>query len=210
MTMHVGGLRLLLAAAGLSAGIAALGPSQVLAHCDALDGPVVTAARLALEKNDASGLLVWVRLDDEPEVRNAFEQTLMVRKLSPQARELADKYLFETVVRLHRAGEGAPYTGLKPIGQDLGPAIPAVDRALETGAVEPLVQLLVDATEKGVRKRFAEVRARRKHAPGDVAAGRAYIAEYVPFVHYIERLYQSTTSAVHGHEPEAPALTHEE
>ena len=39
----------------------------------------------------------------------------------------------ETVIRLHRAGEGAAYTGLKTAGADYGPAIPAAEYAVETG-----------------------------------------------------------------------------
>jgi hypothetical protein len=171
----------------------------------------VTAARQALEKNDVDRVLIWVQKKDEVGIRKAFEQTLAVRKLSPQARELADMYLFETLVLVHRAGEGAPYTGLKPAGRDLGPAIPGADRALETGDVEPLVRLVVGAAEKGLRQRFAEARAARNYPAGNVASGREYVEKYVPFIHYVERLYQSATTSAPGHEAEAGAATqHEE
>ena len=191
--------------AGLIVAAAALAPNTARAHCDGLDGPVVMAARQAIEKNDATKVLVWVQKKDEAEIRKAFEQTLAVRKLNAQARELADTYFFETLVRVHRAGEGAPYTGLKPAGRDLGPAIPGADRALETGDVEPLVRLLAHAAEEGVRRHFAEARAARSYPAGDVEAGREYVAKYVPFIHYVERLYESATTAAHGHEEEARA-----
>ena len=180
-------------------GLWILTPDRVLAHCDRLDGPVVTAARQALEKNDVRGVLIWVQKQDEAEIRQAFERAAAVRKLSSQARDLADRYFFETLVRVHRAGEGAPYTGLQPAGQDLEPAILGADRALETGDVEPLVKLLLEATEKGVRERFMEARAARSYPAGHVEAGRAYIQTYVPFIHYVERLHQSATTAAHGH-----------
>ncbi len=186
-----------------------LAPAPALAHCDGLDGPVVSAARVALEKNDVARVLVWVKAPDEAQIRSAFDRTVAVRKLGPQARELADTWFFETLVRLHRAGEGAPYMGLKPAGRDLGPAIPATDRALETGNVDPLVRLIVDAVEKGVRERFAAARAARAYAPADVAAGREYVERYVPFLHYVERLHQAATTDVAGHEAEA-AAAHEE
>lgn len=202
---------LLLVAASLFLGIVTLAPSRALAHCDGLDGPVVTAARQALEKNDVNGVLIWVQKEDEAAIQEAFEQTLAVRKLSSQARELADMYFFETIVRVHRAGEGVPYTGLKPAGRDLGPAIPGADRALETGDVEPLVQLLVGAAEKGLRERFAEARAARSYPAGNMEAGRAYIERYVPFIHYVEKLHQSATTSAPGHEAEAGAAAqHEE
>jgi hypothetical protein len=197
--------------AGLILGTLALTPRPALAHCDGLDGPVVTAARQALEKHDVTRVLIWVQAKDEAEIRRAFEQTLTVRKLSAPARELADVYFFETLVRVHRAGEGASYTGLKPAGRDLGPAIPEADRALETGDVEPLVRLLAGATEKGVRQHFAEARAARTYPSGNVEAGRKYIEAYVPFIHYVERLYQSATTAASGHGAEAgEVVQHEE
>lgn len=211
MAANTRSAKALLAAAGLFVGLVALAPGRALAHCDGLDGPVVTAARAALEKGDVNLVLVWIQKQDEPEIRKAFEQTFGVRKLSPQARDLADTYFFETLVRLHRAGEGAPYTGLKPAGRDLGPAIPGADRALETGDVEPLVRLLVDATEKGLRQRFAETRAAHNYSAGSVEVGRAYIEKYVPFVHYVARLYTAATTSVPGHEEDAKTATeHEE
>jgi hypothetical protein len=115
-------------AAGL--GFLALLPARALAHCDGLDGPVVKAAQRALDTRNSALVLIWVQGKDEPEIRTAFEQTLAVRELSPQAKELADRFSFETLVRVHRAGEGAPFTGLKPAGRDLGPAIPALDEAV--------------------------------------------------------------------------------
>ena len=200
----------LAAAASLVLGSSSLIPARVFAHCDGLDGPVVTAAREALRRGDVARVLVWVQPQDEALIRASFEKTLAVRRLSPQARELADTYFFETLVRLHRAGEGAPYTGLKPAGRDLGPAIPAADRALETGEVEPLVRLLTDEVEHGVRAHFAEARAARSYPARDVEAGRAFVGKYVPFIHYVERIHRSATTDAPGHEGEGATAEHEE
>ena len=182
-----------------------LASSMAAAHCDGLDGPVVKAARRALEAGDVNLVLIWVQKKDEAEVRRVFEHTLAVRALGPQARELADQYFFETLVRLHRAGEGAPYTGLKPAGRDLGPAIPTADRALEAGSLERLQPLLTEAVQKGLREHFEKVSARKNFRSDDLAAGRAYVEAYVEFVHYVERVYQASTQPAQGHfhEPEA-------
>lgn len=123
--------------------IAAFPASPASAHCDGMDGPVVKAAQQALAKGDVDFVLIWVRKEDEAEIRRAFERASSVRKPGPEAQELADRYFFETLVRIHRAGEGAPFTGLKPAGRDLGPAIRAADRALQSGDVAPLVDVLV-------------------------------------------------------------------
>src|SRR5690349_7161672 len=109
-----------------------------------MDGPVVTAARRALECNDPGLVLPYVPRSGEDEVRRAFAAVSVVRDHGPAEREIADLHFFETVVRVHRAGEGAPYTGLKPAGLDHGPVIPVAERALETGSPDELVRLLTE------------------------------------------------------------------
>jgi len=125
-----------LASAGLWLSLA-FSPSAALAHCDMMDGPVVQAAQRALRQTNVHHALVWVQPPDAPEIERAFRHTLAVRTLSPEARELADRYFFETLVRLHRAGEGAPYTGLRPAGAEVDPAVAAADRALASGNLAP-------------------------------------------------------------------------
>lgn len=184
-------------------------PARAFAHCDGLDGPVVTSARAALDARNVALVAIWVQPQDEPEIRRAFEQTLSVRSLSPQAKELADRFFFETVVRLHRAGEGEPFTGLKPAGRDLGPAIPAADKALEDRSLEPLVTLLTDTMRDRLRQHFNEAVTARTYDVGDVAAGREYVRAYVEFIHYVERLYESSTTAAHGHFDEPGGIPRE-
>ena len=184
-------------------GIMLTSPSNVLAHCDGIDGPVVRAARQALETGNVNLVLIWVQKEDEATVRIAFEKTLAVRKLSPEAKELSEMYFFETVVRIHRAGEGVQYTGLKAAGRDLGPAIPAADIALETGVVEPLLKLLTATMQEGVHEQFANARAKRNFSRDDLVAGRAYVEAYVLFIHFVERLYESTKTPPEGHSHES-------
>jgi hypothetical protein len=163
---------------------------------------VVTAARHALESGDVNRVMIWVRAENEAEIRAAFNETMTVRKLGPEAHALADRYFFETLVRVHRAGEGAPYTGLKPAGRDLGPAIPAADKAIETGSDEALVQLLTEKMQEGLRTRFKAVSGKKTFSADDVSAGREYIEAYVPFIHYVESMYEAAVRPVEGHYPE--------
>jgi hypothetical protein len=178
------------------------GSDKAHAHCDGMDGPVVTAAQKALETGDLNLVLIWVQEKDEGEIRKAFQKTLAVRKMNPEAKELADMYFFETLVRTHRAGEGAPYTGLKPAGRDLGPAIPATDKAIRDGYVEPVVKLLTDQIQKGIHEQFKKVMTEKTFNKDDVVAGREYIETYVTFIHYVERLYEASKAPSHGHYPE--------
>ena len=171
---------------------------NALAHCDTLDGPVVKTAMKALEVADVTPVLKWVRADDENEIRDAFQKTLAVRTKSAEARELADMYFFETLVRIHRAGEGAPYTGLKA-GESVDPAVALADKALETGSVNTLVEVLTKAMADGIRERFQHANGAQKHAEDSVAAGREFAEAYVVFTHYAEGLHAVIKASADHH-----------
>lgn len=164
------------------------GNRNAFAHCDTLDGPVVQTARIALENGDITPLLKWVQANDEKEIRIAFQKALVVRTKGTEAKELADMYFFETLVRIHRAGEGAPYTGLKP-GEAVDPAVALADKALQSGSVDKLVGVLSKAMSNGIRERFQHASETREHANDSVAAGREYVKAYVIFTHYVEGLH---------------------
>ena len=166
------------------------------AHCDTLDGPVVMDARAALEKGDVTAALKWVRKEDEEAVRGAFARTVKVRALGADARVLADVHFFETVVRLHRASEGMPFSGLKPAGS-VDPAILAADRALAEGSADELAREIGKHVADGVKERFERARATKLRADESVEAGRAYVAAYVEYVHYVEALHAAGAERHH-------------
>ncbi len=182
---------------------ALLSPVAAFAHCDTWDGPVVKAAQAALVSGEVASVLIWVRKADEAEIRQAFARARDVRKLGGEAQKMADQFFFETLVRVHRAGEGAPYTGLKPAGTDLGPALPAGDQALEHGDLKPVWKLLSDRAHEGLHARFEAVRKAKAFKPEDLEAGRRYVAAYVTYIHYVEGLYEAAGAPAHGAEGEA-------
>jgi hypothetical protein len=171
---------------------------------------VVKTAQAALEKGDVTAVLKWVKPPQEAEVREAFKRTLAVRVLGKDARDLADRYFFETLVRLHREGEGAPYTGLKPAGA-VEPVVAASDKALETGSADSLTQEITRLVTEGIRHRFAETLERKKHAEESVTAGRDFVNAYVEFTHYVERLHTDAAGAAVHHDtaPTAAGAAHE-
>jgi len=172
---------------------------NVYAHCDTLDGPVVADARKALVSGDVTPLLKWVTADDEQMIRSAFQKTMEVRKLGTQARDLADMYFFETLVRIHRAGEGAPYTGLKP-GTVVDPAVALADKSLETGSADKLVDTLSQAMVKGIRDRFQRALETQKHGDENVSSGREFVESYVIFTHYVEGIHTLIKGRTAHHE----------
>jgi hypothetical protein len=187
-------------------------PLPAAAHCDSLNGPVVKDARLALQSGNVSPVLKWVRSQDEAPVRAAFAKTLAVRKGSADARELADFYFFETLVRIHRAGEGATFTGVKTAEEAKVPAcIVGADKALETGSIDALARQMSQEVAENIRIRFQKVLAQRKLADTNVELGRTYVADYVSFIHYIEALHNANEqTAGHMHETERADLLRSE
>ncbi|MBE0599167.1 MAG: hypothetical protein IH614_18130 [Desulfuromonadales bacterium] len=168
-------------------------PQLALAHCDSLDGPVVNEARTAIETGDLTPVLKWVKAEHEPAIRQAFEQSRQVRTLSPEAKALADRSFFETLVRVHREGEGAPYTGLKPAGQ-IDPPIVKADQALTKGSVDPLADAIANHVGQALRERFNHALAAQKLAGENVEAGREFVDAYVQYVHFVEGI----VGLVHG------------
>jgi len=172
-------------------------PAPVAAHCDSMNSPVVMAARAALERGTVELVLAWVRPQDEEHIRDAFARTLEVRKAGGEAEALADLWFFETLVRIHREGEGEPYTGLKPAGQEPAPGIAAADRALEAGTADGLAPEIADHVADAVRERFERVRALARHDVSDVVAARAYVHAYVEYIHFVERIVEAVEAQGH-------------
>jgi len=168
-------------------------PQGVFAHCDSLDGPVVNDARAALEKGEVAPVLKWVKAEHEETVRKAFAEAGKVRGLSPEANALADQYFFETLVRVHRQGEGVAFSGLKPAGM-IDPAIAKADQALASGSVDKLADAVAAHVGEAMRERFAHAQATKQHADDSVQAGREFVEAYVQYVHFVEGI----VGLVHG------------
>lgn len=175
--------------------VAAL-PAAGHAHCDSMDGPVVKAAQRALATGDVAHALIWVKAGEEAEIRAAFAKTLAVRKLGRDAEEMADRWFFETLVRVHRAGEGEPFTGLKPAGYYKDPAYGAAEMALETASLAPTSPLVEHISHK-LHELHATVVKAKNFAASDEGAGREYVRRYTAFMHFVEQLSHLSSDPKH-------------
>ncbi|MGE5479967.1 MAG: DUF6448 family protein [Chloroflexota bacterium] len=156
------------------------------AHCDTEDGPVIKDARLALENNNVNYVLKWVPAADEKELKEAYDLTMKVRNLSPEAMRLADRNFFETLVRIHRSGEGVAFTGVKPAGAPIDEKILAADRSIEEGNLKPLERYTPQSKKAEIKKRFNKVMKLKNFDVNDVKAGREFVEAYVQFFHLAE------------------------
>jgi hypothetical protein len=169
-------------------------------HCDALDGPVVTAAKKALASGKVDLILPFVPAEGEAEVTRAFEEAVAVRGQSAELAEFADRWFFENVVRVHRAGEGAPYTGLKPAGLGEGPVIPVAERALETGSADELVGVLHDIISEQVKHRLDRAMELKTHAEAGVPQAREYVEAMLGLQVWSHKLHLAALASAHGGE----------
>lgn len=173
-------------AALISVAIAASIPTMAGAHCDTMDGPVIHDAQKALETNNIDYILKWVSEEDEKEVKDAFDLVMKVRSTGPESQDLADQYFFQNLVRIHRAGEGAPYTGVQPEGTPVDEAVIAADKSIEAGNLDAFEGLIEEERMPGLEERFARVLETKDFDVNDVEAGRDYVEAYVQFTHYAE------------------------
>jgi hypothetical protein len=174
-------------------------PHNAAAHCDTLDGPVIQDAHKALEAKDITPVLKWVKAKDEKAVKAAFQKALTAKGANAEA---AYNKFFATLVKIHRAGEGAPFTGLKPAGA-VEPAVAEADKALISGSADALVKLVTDDISAGIKKRFEHAAETYKHKDESIAQGREFVEAHVEFTHYVEKLHMDATGkAAHGEHKE--------
>lgn len=167
-------------------------------HCDSMDGPVVIAARGALEEEDFEAVAPYVDAGYEDELRDAFEFATKAWAQGPEARVVAERYFFEAAVRLHRLGEGAPFEGLKPAGLDVGPVIPLAERAIAEGSPDDLADFLTREVRAGVVHRLDEVLSLQSHMDDNVEAARAYVRAMLGLQVWSHGVLKTIRSGGHG------------
>ncbi|MCT8977995.1 DUF6448 family protein [Clostridium sp. CX1] len=180
--------------------VAAL-PVMASAHCDTMEGPTISDAKKALESNNVNYALKWVQPENEKEITQVFEQAIKAKEVSAEAKDLADKKFFEELVKVHRAGEGAPFTGVKPVGTPIDEKVAAADKAIEIGNLSPLEGMVPEEKMPELIERFEEVMALKNFDVNNVDAGREYIEAYVSFFKFAEG--EEEGHAAHGEAKES-------
>jgi Family of unknown function (DUF6448) len=163
-----------------------LSTNVTFAHCDTMNGPLIKDARLAIAQNNINYALKWVSSKNEAEIKDAFKLMMKVRETGPEGKELAEKYFFETLVRIHRTGEGMPYTGIKPSGTPIDEKIMAADKSIESGNLSPLKDIISKEKLAELTIRFNKVMSLKNFDVNNVEAGREYIEVYVLFFKFAE------------------------
>lgn len=159
-----------------------------LAHCDSYDGPVIIDARKALEVNHQELVLKWISKEQENEVISLFNKTVALKNGDQEIYEVVEKYFFETLVRLHRETEGAPYTGLKAPGTTKQ-IIQMSDHALSSGDIDELVTKLNNHIGSVILEKYHKTAELSQKKNESVETGRAFVEAYVDYTHTLEAIH---------------------
>ena len=197
-----------LVASAVAFGFGLLFAAPAYSHCDTMSGPVIPEARAALEKGDVTPILKWIKTDNEAEIKAAFKRAVAVRSKGPEAKELADSYFLETLVRLHRAGEGAPYTGIKD--EPVEPIVALADKALADGSVDDMIKKINGHMAGAIKEKFNKALEAGKNKDKSVEAGREFVEAYVTYMHYVEGVHTAILSAGGHHHADAETAGHKD
>lgn len=179
---------------GLSALILLFIPRKASAHCDTMDGPTVKDGIKSLETGNVSYAAKWVMPDHDDELKEIFDLSIKVRGLNEDAKKVADRYFLENLVRIHRAGEGVAFTGIKPYGTPMDVKVAAADKAIEIGDLSPLEGLFTDEEMHDLEQKFEKAMALSDYDADDLKAAREWVEAYVIFFKTAEGHHHD-----HGH-----------
>lgn len=185
-----------------------LSTDVTFAHCDTMDGPLIKDAMKAIGQNNVNYVLKWVSSENDAEIKNVYNLMMKVRELSPEARELAEKYFFETLVRIHRSGEGVPYTGVKQSGTPIDERVLAADKSIEIGNLSPLRDMVSKDKLPELTVRFEKVMSLKNYDVNNVESGREYIEAYVQFFKFAEGEEELHAAGKHGSDGHTSAAGH--
>jgi hypothetical protein len=168
----------------------------MIPYDDITNGPVLKAAKLALETGNVNYVLIWFPEESENKLKNLFEKTFCERRAGKDVHGVTIDWYFETLSRLHRDRDGALYTCMKPNGLDVSPVVPKAERAIETCNAEEIIEVVPKTMEGDLRQHFHYVMEKRNYDVNNIIAGRAYVAAFIDFIVYLHNLNTSTSGEV--------------
>lgn len=146
------------------------------AHCDTEDRPAVNDGRKALQTGVANDALKWILHEADAELRPIFDEAMKVGALGPDAADLANRHSLENLARIHRAGEGLSYDGIKATGTAMAPEVVTADEAMQTANLKPVMDLVPGDKHTELLRRFDTAWFLTQFAVNDLASGCAYVA----------------------------------
>lgn len=161
---------------------------SAFAHCDSYDGPVIKDAYKALETNNVGLVFKWISKEQEAQVTDLFNATVKLKGGNKEVYALVEQHFLETLVRLHRETEGAPYTGLKAAGTTK-PIIAMSDASIVDHNPQKLLAALNGHINAVIKEKYDRLEKLYSEKDSSPESGREYVDAYVDYTHTIEGLH---------------------
>lgn len=161
---------------------------------DVIQGPVVKAAKMALETGNVNYILIWLPEESENTLKNLLEKTCCKRSSRMNMQNQAYDWYFATVNRFFSTSRSYDYLKTQFGGLAEKPLVLKVDTAIESGNFEEIRDIIPITHEADAKQRFLHVMNMRNYPVNDIAAGRAYVSAFFDFNRYVHDLSSGSIS----------------
>jgi hypothetical protein len=155
---------------------------------DEMQGPVVKAAKMALETGNVNYILIWLPEESENTLKNLLEKTCCTRSSRMNMKNRAYDWYFEMVNRFFNIGRPRDNLTIRG-GLAEKPLDLKVDKAIESGNFEEIRDIIPVTHEADAKQRFLHVMNMRNYPVNNIAEGRAYVSAFFDFNRYMHDLY---------------------
>jgi hypothetical protein len=152
------------------------------------NGPVMRAAKMALETGNADHILIWVPEESENTLKNLLEKTCCERTTQRKARNHSIEWYLQTINRLHSEYYRPHDLNISTKTPEERKTILLVERACETGNFDEIATVMQITSDEEIRQRFNDVLNKSNYDMDNIAAGRAYVSAFTDFIACINSL----------------------
>lgn len=151
------------------------------------NGPVMSAAKKALETGKAHHILIWIPEASENTLKNLLEKACCERRIQTDGYDHIIDWYFATVRRFHSVGYGPRNLNISLKTLEEKTIISLVERACESGNFEEIAMVIPDIPAGELRQQFNDVMKKRNYDVENIAAGRVYVSEFTDFIAFVNR-----------------------
>lgn len=146
------------------------------------NGPVMRAAKMALETGNVDYILIWVPEESANTLKNLLEKTCCERTTRRKARNHSVEWYMQTINRLHSEYFRPHDLNISTKTAEERRTILQVEKACETGNFDEIATVMQVTSDEEIRRRFNEVLDKSDYDVDNIAAGRAYVSAFTDFI----------------------------
>lgn len=155
---------------------------------DSHNGPMMIAAKRALETGKAHHILIWIPEKSENTLKNLLEKVCCKRRIQADGHDRIVDWYFETISRFHSGYYGPHNLNISTKTPEEKSIIFLVESACESGNFEEITTVIRDTPTGEMRQRFDDVMKKRNYCEENIAAGRVYVSVFTYFIAFVNNL----------------------